>query len=517
MGYTTFTSLGVKELLLGIKNLVCDGYLLLPSSLFASLLLFSIPAAAGHMGLDVLNGVGLALVGDYLIGLTFPMVAATMYQAYISRSIQSGNWESVRLTFQRTALIWLALFLIIHVPILCNWELILLVAKQDSKLAHLAQIFIFIQLPRYFATYISYICLMTLFAQDAVWPTFLANLLNFVLVVIAEILVNIYHGGVYLLAIGVCVSQLLTTAFVIVIFIVKEAQCDHLNLLIFDTSNLFEWSEMFCQTILSIVQHIGTRCIMEVGVIIGGMLSPVELGAATILRRYTAFVSSIPLNLMAPVVCKSISSSIGKRSHVSVKVYIFSALLFVFSIGVLLTLINVLFREQIAALMTSMPSVVAVTASLTIIVSFMDWIALVYMTNIFIFRGLGAMTFPTIISFSFQYCFALPLSIFLVFTANMHLTGYYLALCISFLLEIFVDNGYLHLYNLPALIERMQSTEVEQQPLNAKRSLATFEAEFPQPPQTWSWVTRCCLLIFLALFVNSIALGIHFSTNYFLD
>ena len=73
---------------------------------------------------------------------------------------------------------------------------------------------------------------MTLFAQDAVWPTFLANLLNFVLVVIAEILVNIFHAGVYMLTVGVCVSQLLTTAVVISIFIAKEAQCDdcdHLN------------------------------------------------------------------------------------------------------------------------------------------------------------------------------------------------------------------------------------------------------------------------------------------------
>ena len=91
MGYSTFTSIGVKEVLLGIKDLVSDGYLLLPSSLFTSLLLFSIPAAAGHMGLEVLNAMGLALVGDHLIGLTFPMVAATVYQEYISRAIQSGN------------------------------------------------------------------------------------------------------------------------------------------------------------------------------------------------------------------------------------------------------------------------------------------------------------------------------------------------------------------------------------------------------------------------------------------
>ena len=151
-------------------------------------------------------------------------------------------------------------------------------------------------------------------------------------------------------------------------------------------SSLFEWSEMFCQTTISIMQQIWSRWTVEGGVIIGGMLSSVELGAVTILRRYNAFVTSIPLNLMAPVICKSISSSIGKRSHVSVKVYILSALLLVFSIGLLLTLINVLFREQFAALMTSVPSVVAVTVSLTIIVSILDWIALVYMTNIFIFR-----------------------------------------------------------------------------------------------------------------------------------
>ena len=137
------------------------------------------------------------------------------------------------------------------------------------------------------------------------------------------------------------------------------------------------------------------------------------------------------------------------------------------------------------------------------------------MTNIFIFRGFGALTFPTIVCFFFQYCFALPLSFFLVFTSDMHLTGYYLTLCISFLIEIFVDNGYLYLYKLPSLSKGLQSSE--QQPLNAKQSLATCETECPQPLQTWSWVTRCCLLICLALFVNSIVLGIHFSTNYFLN
>ena len=59
-----------REVLLGIWDLLYDGYLLLPSCLLASLVLFTIPVAAGDMGLQVLNAVGLALVGDYLIGLT---------------------------------------------------------------------------------------------------------------------------------------------------------------------------------------------------------------------------------------------------------------------------------------------------------------------------------------------------------------------------------------------------------------------------------------------------------------
>ena len=182
MGYSTFTSIGMKEVVLGLWELLCDGYLLIPSSLFASLLLFTIPVAAGKMGLKVLNAVGLALVGDHMIGITFPMVAATVFQGYLSRAIQTGNWENVRSTFQRTALMWLTIFLLVHVPIICNWDLILMLMGQDHQLAHIAQIFIFIQLPRYLAMFISYLCLMTLYAQDSVWPTLLANFLNFLLI-----------------------------------------------------------------------------------------------------------------------------------------------------------------------------------------------------------------------------------------------------------------------------------------------------------------------------------------------
>ena len=113
MGLSTFKSLGVKEVLLGS---LCDGYLLIPSSLFASLILFTIPLAAGNMGLQVVTAVGLGLVGDHMIGCTFPLASSTVFQGYLSREIQNGNWDNVCFTFQRTALIWLTIFLLIHVP-----------------------------------------------------------------------------------------------------------------------------------------------------------------------------------------------------------------------------------------------------------------------------------------------------------------------------------------------------------------------------------------------------------------
>ena len=544
MGYSTFTSLGVKEVLLGLWDLLCDGYLLIPSSLFASLVLFTIPVAAGNMGLQVLNAVGLALVGDHMIGCVFPLAAATVFQAYLSRVIQKGNWDNVRSTFQRTALIWLTIFLLIHVPILCNWDLILMLVGQDHQLAHIAQIFIFIQLPRYFAMFVANLCLMTLYAQDSVWPTLLANFLNFVLIVIAEVLVVSLHASVYLLALGVCVAQIVTTAVVIGIFLIKEWQWDRLDLMKFQANSFFDWYDMFCQTILSIVQQVANRCIIEVVVLMGGILSLVELGAATLLRRYTAFVNWIPLNLIAPVVTKSIGASIGKRSHISVRVYIFSALLFTFILGFILTIINVIFRKQIASFMTNEKSVITITADLTIniMVAIMDWLLLVYMTNIFIFRGLGSMAFATITSFCLQYGLGLPLSIILVFIVHMHLSGYYLALSIAYFVDILVGSEYLQLFKLPALVVELETESNERQPLieneissssatatapatteqkpliekKEKDSpvIAPVEAEYPQPSPTDNWSSRCCLLVFASILINCLAVGIHFFTNF---
>ena len=137
------------------------------------------------------------------------------------------------------------------------------------------------------------------------------------------------------------------------------------------------------------MQHITMRCIVEMCVIFGGILSQVKLGVATILRRYTTFASSIPLNLMASIVCKSIGASSGKRSHISVRVCIFSGLIFAFVIGFFLTLFNVLLRQPISGHMNNETSVKAITADRTLIVSNLDWIMLVYMTNIFVFRRVG--------------------------------------------------------------------------------------------------------------------------------
>lgn len=513
MGYSTFTSLGMTEVLFGVRNLLCDGYLILPSSLFASLVIFTIPVAAGKMGLQALNGVGLALVGDYLIGLTFPMVASTVFQAYLSRAIQKDKWEAVRSTFQRTALIWTTLFFLIQVPLLCNWGLILRLAGQNQQLAHIAQIFIFIQLPRYFALYIANLCLMTMFAQDIVWPTLMANVLNFGLVVVAELLVAVFHADVYFLAAGVCAAQLLTTCVVLVLFLVKHAH--HPDLVRFESNSFDDWSEMFSQSILSIAQHVAMRLVMEVGVIMGGLLSHVELGAATILRRYTAFASSIPLNLMAPVVCKSIGASIGKRSHVSVRVYICSGFLLIFVIGILLALVSVLFRRQMARLMTNEPAVVVIAEELTGIVSLLDCIMLLYMTNIFVFRGLRAMTFPTIMGFCLQNGFSVPLSVVLVFSKHMHLSGYYVALCVSFLLELLVDSGYLHLFKLPALLAAMKSYE-QQQPsgaANGAPSVICVEIECSKRSRKCRRASRVFQLIWAALFINCIAIAICVTTN----
>lgn len=508
MPYSKFSSFGVKVVLVGIWDLICDGYLLVPSNLFMSLAYFSIPIAAGQMGLQALNAVGLALVGDYLIGLTFPMVASTVFQAYISRYFYPGKEDLVRSTFQKTGLIWLTIFFLIQMPILSNWELILLIAQQDHVLAHMAQIFIFIQMPRYLATYIAYLFLVTMFAQDIVWPTVVNAILSCVLVILAQILVLRFCANVIMLAVAVSFAQILTTLCITCIFLLSKATNKNYEFWKAEASSFFEWTEMFVQTLLSIGQQFGTRLIAEVGIVIAGVLSPVELGAATILRRYTTFACSIPLNSLGPIVTKSIGSSIGKRSHVSVRVYIFSGLLLAFTIGAILALISVAFRQPLAELMTNEPAVVQVTVDLTIIVSIFDWLMMVYLTNIFIFRGLGAMTFPTIAGVAFQYGFGLPLALLLVFLVGMRLGGYYLALIVSFLLELAVESVYLHRSKLPVL--RIELESVEKQPLLEMHKPLDKSLEQTQKRK---WHTNCMILVIAALIINGVAIGIYLFTN----
>ena len=69
------------------------------------------------------------------------------------------------------------------------------------------------------------------------------------------------------------------------------------------------------------------------------------------------------------------------------------------------------------------------------------------------------MAFPTIDGFVFQYGLSLQLSMILIFIAQMHLTGYFLALCIAFSFELVIDSKYLHLFKLFAIVRELESNE----------------------------------------------------------
>ena len=315
-----------------------------------------------------------------------------------------------------------------------------------------------ISLPGYLGAIYIELFYRTLFAKKQTWPAIVAGGSNAICALLIQ-LVSFYllHWGLIGIALASSVASIFSTIIIIVITFAHNF-VHELKLFIPLRNALDDWWNLGVSFTSNIILIFSIRLISELPVIFGGMIGAVELGAASILRRYSAFLFLITISFTTPCI-NGIGASIGARSLFSLKVYTAATFVFFTCFLSIATILNILLRYPIANLTTNQPAIVEMSASLTILVAVYDLFKMFNACCFFsVFIGSGSIIFPTVTTLVCQFIFSLPLGANLSFYFGLGIAGYYWSMIINCIVEFIFDLTYLCLYLWPLMIAEISTS-----------------------------------------------------------
>lgn len=350
-------------------------------------------------------------------------------------------------------------FFMIQTPLVIDSGLILRLIGQNRENALQASNMALITLPGYLCGFLSEILYRTLFAKKSIWPAIVSGGAGALCALLIQLL-SLYVLHWVLMGMSLASSgALVTTALVITIIFLAHKFVYDLNLLVPSKAALDDWWEMGVNYASSLLLLFTIRLLFELPVIVGGIISGVELATANILRRYSVFLALTTFGYNTACIAK-IGSALGARSRTSL--YVHTAAIFLFFTLFLsaLTILNILLRYPLARITTNESAVVESSASLTPLVAVYDLIKLFNASAFYsIFRGAGSIVFPTACAIVCEYLFGLPLGIYLSLYRGIGIAGIFWSMIASFILEIILNLLYFWLYVWPKLVNETLNVE----------------------------------------------------------
>lgn len=386
----------------------------------------------GHLGKLELDGVTLAVAVINVLGVGIGFGLSAACDTLISQTYGAGNLQQVGVITQK-AIIILLLTCLPCCAILINTESILLLAGQSPEVARVSQLYVNVFLPGLPAVYMFIVQVKYLQNQGIFWPLVItgvvANILN---ALINYILLFVLNMGVEGSAAANTISQysLATILFIYIRWkgLYKETWKG------WSMDCLQEWDSFIYLAIPSMLMMCGEWWTYEIGGLLAGLISEVELGAQSVMYGLAniAYMFPIGFSIAGSVrVGNAMGAGDVAQAKLSAKVSIMCAV----SVAVVLATVIGCSKNVIARIFTNDKDIIQRVATVMVLYTPFHIFDATTAAGSSIVKGLGKQKLGAICNLLGYYGIGCPIGIPLMFAAKMGIFGLWIGLLVSVFLQ----------------------------------------------------------------------------------
>ncbi|XP_075389056.1 multidrug and toxin extrusion protein 2 [Tenrec ecaudatus] len=385
----------------------------------------------GHLGKVELASVTLAVAFVNVCGVSVGFGLASACDTLMSQSFGSPNKKHVGVILQRGTLILLlscfpcwAFFL--------NTEQLLLLLRQDPAVSRLTQEYVTIFIPALPAIFLYCLLAKYLQNQGIIWPEVLSGIVGNCINVLANYaLVSVLNLGVRGSAYANTISQFMQTIFLFLYIVLKKLYLE--TWAGWSSQCLQEWGSFFSLAIPSMFMMCIEWWAYEIGSLLMGLLSVLDLSAQAVIYEVATVTYMIPMGLSIAV-CVRVGTALGAADTVQAKQSAISGVLCVVGTSLVVGILLSILKNELGHIFTNDEEVINLVNQLLpiyIIFQVFEAICCVYGG---VLRGTGKQSFGAIVNFIMYYVIGLPLGVILIFVVRMRIMGLWLGMLACVLL-----------------------------------------------------------------------------------
>ncbi|XP_056612001.1 multidrug and toxin extrusion protein 1 [Triplophysa dalaica] len=386
----------------------------------------------GHLGRIELDGVTLATSVINVMGIGIGHGLAAACDTLISQAFGSGNLRQVGVVIQRAILI-LLLACLPCCALLINTESMLLLVGQSPEVAKVSQLYVNIFLPGLPASFMYITEAKYLQNQGIVWPLVItgmaANALN---VIINYVLLFVLDFGVAGSAAANTISQYALAVSLLVFIRWKGLYKDTWTGWSMDC--LKEWESFIHLAIPSMLMLCAEWWTYEIGGLLSGLISEVELGAQSVVYGLANIAYMFPLGFSVAGSVR-VGNAIGAGDVTQAKTSAKLSLMCAVSVAVVLAAIIGSTKDVVAYIFTNDEDIIMRVATVMAFYAPFHLLDATAAAGGSIVRGLGRQKLGAICNLLGYFGVGCPIGISLMFAAKLGIVGLWTGLLISVLLQ----------------------------------------------------------------------------------
>ncbi|XP_073673838.1 multidrug and toxin extrusion protein 1 [Garra rufa] len=402
------------------------------SYLFDYFIIFVSTVFCGHLGKVELDGVTLATASISVLGIGIGYGLSAACDTLISQAFGAGNLHLVGVITQKAILI-LLLACLPCCALLINTESILLLVGQSPEVARVSQLYVNIFLPGLPAAFMFIIEAKYLQNQGIIWPLVItgvvANVLN---ALINYIFLFVLDMGVPGSAAANTISQY---SLAIILFLYIRFKGLHKDTWPgWSMDCLQDWDSFIHLAIPSMLMMCAEWWTYEIGGLLSGLISEVELGAQSVVYGLANIAYMFPIGFSVAGNVR-VGNAMGAGDVDQAKLSAKLSMICAVSVGVVLATVIGSSKNVIAYIFTNDIDIRMRVATVMVLFAPFHLLDATAAASGSIVKGLGKQKIGAVCNLVGYYAVGFPIGISLMFAAKWGIFGLWTGLLISVFLQ----------------------------------------------------------------------------------